>query len=169
MTVISHPITLHLSDRHTVFAVLIYDSAQPLDVVLDAARPDSAANPWRVFRALFAEGMQSHGLRMAGTDDVRLYRRGPWLFLRLRDGDGFVEVWTAARPVGAFLTATYRLVPVGAEVGDIDAELAELLKPGPRCPTCSRPVRSLLATCRQPACLRVAGDEEAAQVRREDV
>ncbi len=38
----------------------------------------------------------------------------------------------------------------------------------PSCPTCGDGLRSLLATCRKPDCLRADLDHEMAHVRRED-
>ncbi|MFH8344537.1 SsgA family sporulation/cell division regulator [Streptomyces sp. NPDC018045] len=111
----------------TVPAVLHYHPADPLAVRITFPPEislDGAAVDWAFARELLAEGLRTP----AGTGDVRvrpLGRERTVLEFHVEDGVAMVQV--DAADLRRFLDRTYRAVPAGRELLDVDRGLAELL------------------------------------------
>jgi hypothetical protein len=98
-----------------------YSTEKPHEVVLGSPGVD----PWICGRDTFA-------LRQVGLSDVQCCTTGLWYYITLFNGSRRVTVRVLAAVVQAFLSATERLVPYGAEEIDLDAGIALLLSGGSR-------------------------------------
>lgn len=100
-----------------------YSIEKPYEVTLDFG--PSGDDPWICGRDVLA-------LRAVGLSDVQCCTTGLWYYVTLFNGSRRVTVRVLAAVVHAFLSATERLVPYGAEQLDVDAALALLLSGGAR-------------------------------------
>ncbi|OKI00713.1 regulator [Streptomyces sp. CB02923] len=112
---------------HSVPAVLHYHPADPLAVRISFPPEislDGAAVDWAFARELLADGLESS----SGSGDVRVRPLGgdrTVLEFHVEDGVAMVQVVTA--DLRRFLDRTYRAVPAGSELLDVDRGLAALL------------------------------------------
>ncbi|AUY49176.1 SsgA family sporulation/cell division regulator [Streptomyces sp. CB01881] len=117
----------------SVAACLRYDPAEPYAVYLDNHTDLDEPITWMFARDLLAAGMDA----WAGTGDVSVHpgtgATSQTLFIALGGENGTVVLRAEAAPVKAFLTATERIVPFGAEPRhlDLDGLLHRLLEERP--------------------------------------
>ncbi|WP_433078975.1 SsgA family sporulation/cell division regulator [Dactylosporangium sp. CA-052675] len=101
---------------------LAYDTDRPFHVFITFIEDHTT---WFFARDVLAR-------RVPGTHDVRVDVDGMWTILRLVSPEGEAEIKIVRAHIDAFLAATTRAVPYGAEKLDFDAELDALLKDGAR-------------------------------------
>lgn len=103
-----------------------YDTEQPLCVsITQFGRSDGEPAQWVFARDILAR-------RVPGLADVRCDVDGIWTLLHLSSPEGALTLRFVRAEVDAFLGATERAVPYGAEILDVDAGLYQLLKRGVR-------------------------------------
>lgn len=104
-----------------------YRSDDPFAVMMSIARPSGRWIDWLISRDLIEEGLDIP----AGIGDVRLtpFTDGEFDVLEVKIGDdeGFASLEFDRDLVERFLTASYDIVPPGAESAMIDVE-AEIIK-----------------------------------------
>lgn len=122
-------------------AELAYHRDDPYAVVLTLL-PEGRRVDWHIARELLAAGM----LDIAGEGDVHIQpcpqrERADMVEVRLSSPHGAALLTAPGIVLDDFLAATYRLVPAGEELDEVDVDdaLAELLDTGARCPECDRP------------------------------
>jgi hypothetical protein len=113
--------TEHNGVREHGEATFRFDDNYPTDVTVsftgDGCR-DSVT--WIIGRDVLAQ-------RVEGLSAVRCRAEGLWFHIDLSSHDGTGTVTLVRAQVDAFLRATERLVPYGAERIDVDAGIAQLL------------------------------------------
>ncbi|MFD9794121.1 SsgA family sporulation/cell division regulator [Streptomyces sp. NPDC059070] len=123
-----------------VEAVMTYDSDDPLAVSVDFVCGNGTHTTWTMGRDLVAEGLTSR--RPVGLGDVRVWHCGDGgLRIRLDSDEGSADLLAGREDVADFLSRTYRLVPVGSELGgyDVDKVVTLLLAGTPStAPPCRR-------------------------------
>lgn len=126
---IQYDVTLHLgdADRPSIRGTLVWSPDNPRTV-----RIDTPIRSWLVWRALVLRGLTDDVT--AGPDsDVQLSPIGDFILLGLRNsnrtGHGWLNVRVSREQVRAFVTATIRACPIGAEPPvDVDLLISELLE-----------------------------------------
>ncbi|KJK55987.1 SsgA family sporulation/cell division regulator [Saccharothrix sp. ST-888] len=112
---------------------LEYDPVDPYAIRLTFHLPGDAPVTWVFARELLLDGISGP----AGEGDVHIHPVGEELSevcIMLRSPEGDALLRASSPPLIAFLAGTDRLVPMGEERtgGDLDAQLALILSPGPR-------------------------------------
>jgi hypothetical protein len=105
---------------------LCYDPRDPYAVRARFATGTEGSVEWTFARDLLTEGLQ----RPSGEGDVRVWPAHGDLNVALSSPSGQALFEAPRDEVAAFLSRTYRAVPVGreSEVVDLDAELALILQ-----------------------------------------
>jgi hypothetical protein len=103
-------------DWTAIPAYLSYNAADPFAVAADLA-----GARWQLAREMLRDGLH----RPVGIGDVRLWPCPPAaMFMHLRSPAGEALIELSYGQVAGFVSRTARLVPFGAEVMDLDGELA---------------------------------------------
>lgn len=118
--------TFALSGRRQVDTELTYSEMDPLQIVFRLSC-DGVVMDWMISRDLLDEVFREGA---AGLFDVKMTVVGTSLCLHLLDCDTgqYVSFRFIAERIQRFLVNTYKLVPRGAEVIDVDAMIARLLE-----------------------------------------
>ncbi|HWS56901.1 MAG TPA: SsgA family sporulation/cell division regulator [Actinotalea sp.] len=124
------PMHLVLADASVlpISAELAFDATDPYTVRV-AFVGESSTSTWLIGRELIAHGVLADAASPAGTGDVRIWRdEDPaYLLMTLSGVEGEALLAGPVDPFVAFLSATVRRVPFGAESTHMESEISRLI------------------------------------------
>lgn len=124
------PMHLVLPDASVlpIRADLVFDAADPYTVRAAFVGTHSTST-WLIGRELFAHGVLADANQPAGTGDVRIWRdEDPaYLLISLSGVEGDALLAGPVDPFLAFLSASVKLVPFGAESPHMEDEISRLI------------------------------------------
>ncbi len=113
----------------TINCAMYFAETDPFEVVFMSQERTEDGEPveWHYSRDLLAQGLKGEMGLMYGDGDVQLYKEGKFIFTIFTQGDRKCLIAFAPDDMQTFLDETEKIVPLGAEQIDVDAELAKLL------------------------------------------